>query len=763
MSVKRILINNAKGQLRVARVDGQVLYDLEVEQPGRERKVDRIYKCKIVSIAPSLEAAFVDFGFERNGFLPLKEISPAYYSDQKKTDHTSIKDILSEGQQILVQVKREERGTKGAALTTYISLAGSYLVLMPNNPRAGGISRRIEGTSRDQLKEKLDQLEVPHGMGAIIRTAGMGRSVEELQWDLDVLLNLWKAIKEAGDSHNAPCLIHQESGAAIRVVRDHLKPDIGEILVDDEKIYKEVYEYIERARPNFIDKIKLYSDSTPLFSHFQIEKQIESAFQRNVRLPSGGEIVIDHTEALTAIDVNSAQATKGGFIEETALNTNLESAQEIARQLRIRDLGGLFVIDFIDMEEENNNRKVEECLWDALKTDRARIQLTHISRFGLLEMSRQRLRSSLGEASQVICPRCHGQGSIRSVKSQVLSIIRLIEEEALKTNAKQLQVQLPLDVATYLLNEQREDLEEIEKRHNMTILTVPNPYIEIPNYEITCIKKGARESVPLSHELLTTPKQVYELKKEGKKPAAEQPAVKNVALPPSPKKSRKPSIIKRLIAALLPKKKPSKKKRPPYKKEYNRYKKPYRSDSGRRFSSPRRKQHGSRTSHQQSTREPQQQSTREPQQQSTRGSQQKSTRRHYSERSSKPSSKHENKTENSSQVNLFSEAEMTAQIEAVTANLPRPQTAAPTKRSDSGQIKQEQESSQEKAQTTLIPSDKTEQNHRKRVKYPRRGSRQKSYDKKNNKESEKDTSAEGLVMVETRRQKSEDQKSKDEE
>jgi ribonuclease E len=452
--MKRMLINATQSEeLRVALVDGQKLYDLDIESPGHEQKKSNIYKAKITRIEPSLEAAFVDYGADRHGFLPMKEISREYfpkgYSFQGRPN---IKEVLREGQEVIVQIDKEERGQKGAALTTFISLAGSYLVLMPNNPRAGGISRRIEGDERTELKASLSKLDLPKGMGLIVRTAGVGKAYEELEWDLNVLLHHWQAISDAGKSRPAPFLIHQETNLILRAIRDYLRRDIGEVLIDRPKTFESVKKHIEIVRPDFLSKVKLYTSDVPLFTHYQIETQIETAFQREVRLPSGGSIVIDPTEAMTSIDINSARATKGSDIEETAFNTNLEAAEEIARQLRLRDLGGLVVIDFIDMTPVRNQREVENRMRDSVHQDRARIQLGRISRFGLLEMSRQRLRPSIGETSQGVCPRCSGTGQVRGVESLALSILRLMEEEAIKENTQHVQAQVPVPVATYLLN-----------------------------------------------------------------------------------------------------------------------------------------------------------------------------------------------------------------------------------------------------------------------------------------------------------------------
>jgi ribonuclease E len=489
--MRRMLINATQPEeLRVALVDGQKLYDFDIEIPSKEQKKANIYKGILTRVEPSLEAAFVNFGSDRHGFLPFKEITPSYLGQPLDEEFTrrDIKGLLKEGQEVIVQVEKEERGTKGAALTTYISLAGSYLVLMPNNPRAGGISRRIEGDIRTDMREVMSQLEIPEGMGLIVRTAGGGKSAEELQWDLNYLLQLWEAIERSSKEKTAPFLVFQESNVIIRALRDHLRGDIDEILIDNPATFKVVRSFLQQVMPQFLQKAKLYQDNVPLFSRYQIESQIELAYSRDVPLPSGGAIVIDHTEALTAIDINSARATKGGDIEETALNTNLEAADEIARQLRLRDLGGLFVIDFIDMMAARNQRAVENRLRDAIKMDRARIQIGRISRFGLLEMSRQRLRPSLGESTQLTCPRCNGQGSIRSVESLALSVLRIIEEEAMKKNTAKIIAHLPVDSATYLLNEKRPTVQDIEKRHNVTVVVVPSKHLETPAYELQRVR-----------------------------------------------------------------------------------------------------------------------------------------------------------------------------------------------------------------------------------------------------------------------------------
>ncbi|KWU01831.1 ribonuclease [Vibrio toranzoniae] len=554
--MKRMLINaTQKEELRVALVDGQRLFDLDIESPGHESKKANIYKGRITRIEPSLEAAFVDYGAERHGFLPLKEIAREYFPEgYTYQGRPSIKEVLKEGQEVIVQVEKEERGSKGAALTTFISLAGSYLVLMPNNPRAGGISRRIEGDERTQLKAALSTLELPQGMGLIVRTAGVGKSAEELEWDLNVLLNHWGAIKQASDSNAAPFLIHQESNVIVRAIRDYLRRDIGEILIDSNTIFERAQAHIQLIRPDFMNRVKKYDGEVPLFSHYQIESQIESAFQREVRLPSGGSIVIDPTEALTSIDINSARATKGGDIEETALNTNLEAADEIARQLRLRDLGGLVVIDFIDMTPVRHQREVESRLRDAVRLDRARVQIGRISRFGLLEMSRQRLSPSLAEASHHICPRCTGTGVVRDNESLALSVLRLIEEEALKDNTAQVLAVVPVPIASYLLNEKRRSVNHIEKNQEVKITVVPNSDMETPHFEVIRVREG--EEFDLLSYLL--PNKLEALKEaESKEPAEqtvrpkklEEPALKGFAAPaqsaPSPSSDPAPKAVEK--------------------------------------------------------------------------------------------------------------------------------------------------------------------------------------------------------------------------
>jgi len=504
--MKRMLINATQPEeLRVALVDGQRLYDLDIESGAREQKKANIYRGKITRVEPSLEAAFVDFGADRHGFLPLKEISREYFV-KEPSGRPNIKEVLKEGQEVIVQVDKEERGNKGAALTTFISLAGRFLVLMPNNPRAGGISRRIEGEERAQLKDAMGQLTLPDKMGVIVRTAGIGRSSEELQWDLDYLAQVWESITEEAGKRPAPFLIYRESNVIIRAMRDYLRNDIGEVLIDSPEVHEEALAFIRQVMPSYQQKIKLYADEVPLFSRFQIESQIETAYQREVKLPSGGSIVIDHTEALVSIDINSARATRGSDIEETALQTNSEAADEIARQLRLRDIGGLVVIDFIDMSPARNQREVENRMRDALKLDRARVQIGRISRFGLMEMSRQRLRPSLGETSGVVCPRCDGQGTIRDVRSLSLSVMRLLEEEAMKERSAQIRAILPVPVATYLLNEKRAVLAEIERRQGVRLLVLPNPEMDTPHYDVQRLRDDhvdEDESVKSSYELPT--------------------------------------------------------------------------------------------------------------------------------------------------------------------------------------------------------------------------------------------------------------------
>ena len=545
--MKRILINATQPEeLRVAIVDGQKLYNLDIEVPSREQKKSSIFKGVITRIEPSLEAAFVDYGAERHGFLPFKEIVRSYWSEEARNAERrpSIAQAVKEGQELIVQVEKEERGQKGAALTTKIGLAGRYLVLMPTEPQAGGVSRRIEGEDRAQVREALEQVNVPEGMGIIVRTAGVGRTPEELQWDLDYLVTLWNAITEAAAQRKAPFLIYHDSSVIIRALRDHYSSDVGEIIVDSEEVYEQAREFMQQVMPHNLRKLKLYKEKIPLFNRFQIESQIESAFQREVSLPSGGAIVIDHTEALTSIDVNSARATKGGDIEETALQTNLEAAEEIARQLRLRDLGGLFVVDFIDMIPNKNQRAVEQRLKQALKYDRARVQVGRISRFGLLEMSRQRLRPSLGEASQELCPRCHGVGTIRSVESLSLSILRLIEEEAMKEKTGKVVAHLPVDVATFLLNEKRQQVAEIESRHGVHVVLIPDSNFERPNYRVERVRADERQHQAMrsaSFEMVEKPQVEPPPSTRGLVPLSEQAAVQTVNVAPPPPPPAKPA------------------------------------------------------------------------------------------------------------------------------------------------------------------------------------------------------------------------------
>ncbi len=575
--MKRMLINATQPEeLRVALVDGQKLYDFDIEVPSKEQKKSNIYKGIITRVEPSLEAAFVNYGAERHGFLPFKEISRQYNADSDNSDdHSSRKPPIHEGQEVIVQVEKEERGNKGAALTTYISLAGTYLVLMPNNPKAGGISRRIEGDTRAELKATIAALNCPDSMGLIVRTAGCGKNAEELQWDLDYLLQLWEAIDRSSSDKQAPFLIFQESNVIIRALRDHLRGEIDEILIDNPDSFELVQKFLQQVMPHYLKKAKLYQDDVPLFSRYQIESQIEMAYNREVSLPSGGSIVVDHTEALTSIDINSARSTKGSDIEDTALNTNLEAADEIARQLRLRDLGGLFVIDFIDMMSNKNQRLVENRLRDALKIDRARIQTGRISRFGLLEMSRQRIRPSLGDSTQLTCPRCKGQGTIRNVESVTLAVLRIIEEEAMKKGTEKVIAHLPIDCATFLLNEKRTMLQDIETRLNVSIVVLPSKHLETPAYDIERIKSAEDADEKASHEQIK--EENISAPEFAKQSTAkfEKPAIKEF-LPDSPapvqNKKTSASLIQRFWQKLVgsdgsvevsPAQKPAQKKRTP--------------------------------------------------------------------------------------------------------------------------------------------------------------------------------------------------------
>jgi len=564
--MKRMLINaTQEEELRVAMVDGQKLIDLDIELSSRAQKKANIYKGKITRVEPSLDAAFVNYGADRHGFLPLKEVSREYFIREPESgSRINIRDVLKEGQEIVVQVEKEERGNKGAALTTFISLAGRFIVLMPNNPRAGGVSRRITGEDRDEIRDALRELDIPDGMGVIIRTAGVGRSNEELNWDLSYLMGIWESIKAAVVSTPGTALIFQDSNAIIRAIRDHLNADIGEILIDNEKTFEEARDFMAHAMPHNQNKLKLYSDPSPLFTRYQIESQIESAFAHTVHLPSGGSIVIDHTEALVSIDINSARATKGSDIEATALATNLEAADEIARQFRLRDLGGLLVIDFIDMGPSRNQRDVENRLREAVRPDRARVQIGRISRFGLLEMSRQRLRPSLGESAHQVCPRCSGIGNIRSVESLSLSILRLVGEEARKDQTTSVIAQLPINVSTYLLNEKRDWILQIEERENIQVILIANPDYETPNYSIRRVRQDQTvlpENSGASYKLVDTDESVEEAlpSKSSTEAKIEIPAVTTTGPntpPPAPAPSRmkavqRPGLFVRLWAALF--------------------------------------------------------------------------------------------------------------------------------------------------------------------------------------------------------------------
>ncbi|MBD5805297.1 Ribonuclease E [Azoarcus sp. Aa7] len=562
--MKRMLFNATQAEeLRVAIVDGQKLIDLDIESAAKEQRKSNIYKAVITRIEPSLEAAFVDYGSERHGFLPFKEISRSYFAPGVDAGKARIQDALKEGQELIVQVEKDERGNKGAALTTYISLAGRYLVLMPNNPRGGGVSRRVEGDERSELREVMDQLEVPPGMSLIARTAAIGRNAEELQWDLNYLLQLWRAIDGAAQSQSGAFLIYQEGSLVIRAIRDYFQPDIGEILIDTDDVYEQARQFMAHVMPANVNRVKRYSDDVPLFSRFQIEHQIESAYSRQVSLPSGGAVVIDHTEALVSIDVNSGRSTKGADIEETAFRTNLEAAEEIARQLRLRDLGGLIVIDFIDMESQKNQREVENRLRDALRHDRARVQTGKISRFGLLELSRQRLRPALAETSYIPCPRCNGTGHIRSTESSALHILRILEEEAMKENTGAVHLQVPVDVATFLLNEKRSDIAHIEYRHKIQLIIIPNRHLETPHHEIIRLRHdqlNLEELTLASYQMVGKPAEV-DLRlptKDDKKPARAEAVVKGIApaqpapvVEPKPERATAPAAEPSLFARLF--------------------------------------------------------------------------------------------------------------------------------------------------------------------------------------------------------------------
>lgn len=553
--MKRMLINATQPEeLRVALVDGQWLYDLDIENRQREQKKDNIYIGKITRVEPSLEAAFVDYGADRHGFLPLKEISRDYFSKTPKDveGRLKIKDVVKEGTHIIVQVDKEERGNKGAALTSFISLAGRYMVLMPNNPRGGGISRRIEGEERTALKAVMSELDIPQGMSVIVRTAGIGREAKELQWDLDNLLRLWESIEKEADTSTVPNFLFQESNVIIRAIRDYLRPEVGEVFIDDEKAYNLACGFVQQVMPSYASKIKLYKDDIPLFNRFQIEGQIETAFQREVKLTSGGSIVIDVTEALVAVDINSARSTKGSDIEETALQTNLEAADEIARQLRLRDIGGLVVIDFIDMQANRNQREVEKRVSDALTMDRARVQVGRISRFGLLEMSRQRLRPSLGETSGKVCPRCSGQGTIRTTRSIALSILRLVEEEAQKERSAEIRAIAPVKVATYLLNEKRRVINSIEGRNDTRVVIVPNQEMVTPHYEVQRLRDDDSDTIETSYKITSAGEDQIDASSSFNDSPLPQPAVQHIApSKPAPSSTTTPAKLPGLLSQIV--------------------------------------------------------------------------------------------------------------------------------------------------------------------------------------------------------------------
>ncbi len=554
--MKRMLFNATQPEeLRVAIVDGQKLIDLDIETAGKEQRKSNIYKAVITRIEPSLEACFVEYGGTRHGFLPFKEVAPQYYQSGANSRST-IKEALKEGQELLVQVEKDERGNKGAALTTYISLAGRYIVLMPNNPSGGGVSRRIEGEDRNELRDLLAQMEIPQGMSVIARTAGIGRNLEELQWDLNYLTQLWEAIEGASKTEKAPSLIYLESSLVVRAIRDYFNPEIGEILIDTDDIFQQAQAFMGTVMPDHVDRIKRYHDDVPLFSRFQIEHQIESAHARQVNLPSGGAIVIDHTEALTAIDINSARSTRGGDIEATAYHTNLEAADEIARQLRLRDLGGLIVVDFIDMESSKNQREVENRLRDSLRLDRARIQTAKISRFGLLELSRQRLAPSLEEGNHTTCPRCNGIGHIRGTESSALNILRIIQEEAMKDSSAVIHAQVPVDVATFLLNEKRADIHRIELRFKIAVILIPNPHMETPHYSVTRLRQDdiTADHLQASYKLVERPEEIKPVTATAQEIKAQRPqaAVKGITpAQPAPKHAKKPNKNASLIGSLI--------------------------------------------------------------------------------------------------------------------------------------------------------------------------------------------------------------------
>src|SRR5207344_1425188 len=550
--MKRMLFNATQAEeLRVAIVDGQKLIDLDIETAGKEQRKSNIYKGIITRIEPSLEAAFVDYGNERHGFLPFKEVSRAFFQNPDADPaRVTIKEALREGQELIVQVDKDERGNKGAALTTFISLAGRYIVLMPNNPRGGGVSRRVEGEDRNELRDTINQLEVPNGMSIIARTAGIGRSVEELNWDLSYLMQLWNAIETAAKQQSGAYLIYQEGSLVIRAIRDYFHQEIGEILIDTEAIYEQARQFMGHVMPANVNRVKLYKDDVPLFSRFQIEHQIETAYSRQVPLPSGGAVVIDHTEAMVTIDVNSARATRGADIEETATRTNLEAADEIARQLRLRDLGGLIVVDFIDMEESKNRREVEQRLRDAMRYDRARVQFSSISKFGLLELSRQRLRPALSEGNHITCPRCNGTGHIRDTESSALQILRIIQEESMKDNTAAVHVQVPVEVTSFLLNEKRTEITKIELKQRCTVLLVPNKHLETPNYKLERLRHDdpRLENLQASYTMIEEPDDEVAISRREKAKAKQEPVIKGV-LPDQPAPVATPRATEPVAAA----------------------------------------------------------------------------------------------------------------------------------------------------------------------------------------------------------------------
>jgi ribonuclease E len=625
--MKRMLINATHTEeIRVALADGQKLYNLDIDIPGQDRKKGNIYKGKITRVEPSLEAAFVDYGSNRHGFLPYKEISRNYYTDaaNKMKERPPIAVAVKEGTEVIIQVNKEERGNKGAAISTYISLAGRYLVYMPENPKAGGISRRIEGKARQELKSVLSKVEQPKKSGVIVRTAGIGRTAEELEWDLNYLDQVWTAIRAKAETRKAPFFIYQESDIFIRALRDYMRPDVGEILIDSKEVYEKVRDFMQQVMPHNLKKLSYYNDSTPLFSRYQIEGQIQSAFSREVRLPSGGSVVIDHTEAMISIDINSARATKGADIEETALNTNLEAADEIARQLRIRDLGGLVVIDFIDMRNHKNQRSVEEQLEEAVSNDRARIQTSKISRFGLLEMSRQRLRSSINEANQLPCPRCSGHGFIRNIESLSVSILRIMEEEAQKPNTGKVVAQVPTKVANFITNEKRQEVSDLESRHRVPMLVVANEFYQTPQYDITRLKKSEANSVDINNIVLNKPDNEEDVETKSTQSAHQHRSVAaiDIMVPDSqiPLRKDKPGKITSWLKSLFtsnssasdkketkPKKKPQQNsnKNNHNKNKNNNYKKPQHNKQQGNKQAPKKPQHNKQQGNKQAAKKPQ--------------------------------------------------------------------------------------------------------------------------------------------------------------